>query len=176
MALDPSHVGRRYGPYRFTVGVEHLRDFVAATGMGVPGRVFRTPPPGAHPWTWDEQAAAASPYGGLVAPPAFAATFAIEPFAAACTDPALGIDVTRLVHGEQQLELAGPIRPGDVLVTTGELTRVKSRKGLEIFDVTTESVNQRGELVVRGVWTGVVRPGGALGLLLAARRILGAGR
>lgn len=176
MAIDASHVGRRYGPFRFTVGLEHLRDFVAATGMGVPGRVLRAPPPAAHPWTWDERAAAASPYGGIVAPPSYAATFAIEPFAAACTDPALAIDVMRLVHGEQELELRGPIRPGDVMTTTGEISRVKSRKGLEIFDVTTETVNQRGELVVRGVWTAVVRGGGALGLLRAAGKRLGAGR
>jgi acyl dehydratase len=173
MAVDRVHLGRRYGPYRFAVGLEPIRDFVAATGMGVPGRLFRTPPPAPHPWTWDEQAAATSPWGGLVAPPAFAATFAVEPFAAACADPALGIDLGRLVHGEQELELGGPIRPGDVMTTTGELTDLKVRGKLEIFQITTTSVNQRGETVVRGVWTAVVRRGGALGPLLALRRLLG---
>jgi acyl dehydratase len=173
MPIPAILLGRSYGPYRFTVGLEHLRDFVAATGMGVPGRLFRTPPPAPHPWTWDEQAAAASPWGGLVAPPAFASTFAVEPFAAACADPALGIDVRRLVHGEQEFEFLGPIRPGDVLTTSGELTDLKVRGRLEIFQITTTSVNQRGETVVRGVWTAVIRGGGALGPLLALRRLLG---
>jgi acyl dehydratase len=173
MALDRKHLGRRYGPYRFTVGLEHVRDFVAATGMGVPGRVLRAPPEGAHPWTWDEEAAATSPYGGLVAPPAFAATFAIEPFSAACTDPALGIDLVRLVHGEQAFQWFGPIRPGDVLTTTGEITDLRERGPLDFLEVTTTSVDARGELVVRGVWTAVIRGGGRLAM--AARRLMGRG-
>lgn len=173
MPVDRKHLGRRYGPYRFTVGLEHLRDFVAATGMGVPGRVFQSPPPAPHPWTWDEAAAAASPHGGIVAPPSFAATFAIEPFAAACGDPALGIDVLRLVHGEQAFELGGAIRPGDVLTTTGEITALREKGPLDFVEVTTTSVNQRGETVVRGVWTAVIRNGGSLGLLLARWRLRG---
>lgn len=159
MPVDPRHAGRRYGPYRFTVGLEHLRDFAAATGMGVPGRALAVRPEGAHPWTWDEEAAAASPHGGLVAPPTYAATFAIQPFAAACTDPELGLDLMRLVHGEQALELAGPIRPGDVLTTTGEITALREKGALDFVEVTTTSVNQRGERVVRGVWTAIVRNG-----------------
>ena len=119
MPIDKQHLGRRYGPYTFTAGLQQIKDFAATTGGGVPGRVFGVAPTEAHPWTWDEAAAAASPHGGIVAPPSFAATFAIEPFAAACGDPALGIDVVRLVHGEQAFELGGPIRPGDVLTTTG---------------------------------------------------------
>jgi acyl dehydratase len=173
MALDPRHLGRRYGPFRFTAGLEQIRDFAAATGMGIPGRVLGAPPEGAHPWTWDEQAAAASPHGGIVAPPAFAATFAIEPFSAACRDPALGIDLVRLVHGEQAFELLAPVRPGDVLTTTGEITALRTKGPLDFVEVTTDSLNQRGEAVVRGVWTAVIRTGGAPGLLLAARRLLG---
>lgn len=176
MAVDRRHLGRRYGPYHFTAGLESIRDFVAATGMGVPGRVVRAPPAAAHPWTWDEQAAAASPYGGLVAPPSYAACFAIEPFAAACADPALGIDLVRLVHGQQELEWLGPVRPGDVLTTTGEITSLRERGPIDFVEVTTTSVNQRGETVVRGVWTALIRSGGGLGLLLAARRLLGIGR
>ncbi|HSM93746.1 MAG TPA: MaoC family dehydratase N-terminal domain-containing protein [Anaeromyxobacteraceae bacterium] len=175
MPIDRKHLGRRYGPYRFVVGVEHVRDFVAATGMGVPGRVLGATPPGAHPWTWDEAAAAASPHGGLVAPPSFAATFAIEPFSAACMDPALGIDLQRLVHGEQEFEHQAPIRPGDVMTTTGEITDLRERGPLDFVEVTTTSVNQRGETVVRGAWTAIIRGGRALGMLLAARRLMGKG-
>lgn len=176
MGIDPRHLGRRYGPYRFTVGLEHLRDFVAATGMGVPGRVLGMPPAGVHPWTWDEAAAARSPHRGLVAPPAYAATFAIEPFSAACRDPALGIDLRRLVHGEQSLELFGPIRPGDVLTTTGEITGLRGKGSLDFLEVTTASVNLRGETVVRATWTAVIRGGWAVGFALAVARLRGMGR
>ncbi len=157
MPIDKQHLGRRYGPYVFTVGLEQIRDVAAATGGGVPGRVFGVPPAQAHPWTWDEAAARASPHGGVIAPPGFATTFAIQPFSAACSDPALAVNVLRLVHGEQELELLGVIRPGDVLTTTGEITRLQDRANLDFLEVTTTTVNQRGETVVRGVWTAIIR-------------------
>jgi acyl dehydratase len=157
VAIDHQHLGRRYGPYRFAVGLEHVKDFVAATGGGVPGRVFCAPPTTYHPWTWDEAAASASPHGGIVAPPTFAATFAIQPFATACADPALAVNVLRLVHAEQAFELGDPIRPGDLLETTGEITRIQERGNLDFLEVTTETRNQRGALVVRGVWTAIIR-------------------
>jgi acyl dehydratase len=155
--IDKKHLGRRYGPYLFAVGVEQIRDFAAATGGGVPGRVFGSPPADAHPWTWDEEAAGRSPYGGLVASPGFAAAFAIQPFSSACGDPELGINVLRLLHGAQELELLAPIRPGDLLTTTGEITRLQDRGNLDFIDVTTTTVDQRGATVVRGVWSAVIR-------------------
>ncbi len=157
MAIDRRHLGRRYGPYVFTVGLEHVVAFAAATGGGVPGRVFSAPPAQAHPLTWDEGAARAGPHGGVVAPPGFAATFAIEPFARASSDPELALDLLRLVHGEQELELLELVRPGDVLTTSGEITRLRERASLELLEVTTTTTNQHGRLVVRGVWTAIVR-------------------
>jgi acyl dehydratase len=157
MAVDRAHLGRRYGPYVYAAGREDVRDFTAAVGGGVPGHVFSAPPDRAHPLTWDEEAALAGPHGGIVAPPGFAAVFAIEPFARAVADPALGLDLVRLLHGEQDLEWLEPVRPGDVLVTTGEISRLDTRGSLEVVEVTTTSVNQHGRTVVRGVWTAVVR-------------------
>lgn len=157
MPIDRKHLGRRYGPYRFAVGEEHVRSFVAATGGGVPGRVFSAPPAFAHPLTWDEGAASASPNGGIVAPPTFATAFAIQPFSAAISDPALAVNVLRLVHGEQEFEFLEVVRPGDVLVTTGVITRIQDRANLDFLAVTTETTNQHGRLVVRGVWTAIVR-------------------
>ncbi len=157
MPVDRAHLGRRYGPFTFSVGPEHVRSFVAAVGGGVPGRVFSAPPDRAHPLTWDEEAAKAGPHGGIVAPPGFAATFAIEPFARAISDPDLALDLLRLVHGEQELEFLEPIRPGDVLTTTGSISRLDRRGPLDIVEVTTATLNQHGRTVVRGVWTAVVR-------------------
>ena len=158
MPVDKKYLGRRYGPYRFQVSVEHIKDFVAATGGGVPGHAFAAAPDRHHhPWTWDEEAAKASPHGGIVAPPAFATTFAIEPFARACVDPELAVNVLRLVHGEQEFEFHEPVRPGDVLETVGEITRLQERGNLDFVEVTTTTRNQHGRLVVKGVWTAIVR-------------------
>jgi acyl dehydratase len=155
--IDARHIGRRYGPYRFEVGLERIRDFVAAVGGGVPGRVFSAPPPDPHPFTWEEAAARSSRHGGLIAPPAFATAFAIQPFAVACSDPELQLNVLRLVHGEQEFEFFDVIRPGDVIETVGEITRIQERGNLDFLEVTTTSTNQRGRPVVRGVWTAIVR-------------------
>jgi acyl dehydratase len=155
--IDRKHLGRRYGPFTFAVGLQHVRDFVAAVGGGVPGHVFSAPPDRVHPWTWDEEAARRSPVGGLVAPPTFATAFAIEPFAKACSDPELGVNVLRLVHGEQEFEFLEPVRPGDVLETTGDITRLQERGNLDFLEVTTTTRNQHGRVVVKGVWTAIIR-------------------
>lgn len=157
MPIDRKHLGRTYGPFVFSVGAQHVRDFVSATGGGVPGHVFYAPPDRAHPFTWDETAAAASRHGGIIAPPTFAAAFAIEPFARACADPELEVNVLRLVHGDQELELLEPVRPGDVLTTVGEITRIQDRGNLDFLEVTTTTTNQHGRLAVRGVWTAIIR-------------------
>jgi acyl dehydratase len=157
MPIDRAHLGRRYGPFRYDVARQAILDFVAAVGGGVPGRVFPAPPDRAHPHTVDADLARAAGLPDLVAPPTFATVFAIQPFAAACADPALALNVLRLVHSEQDFEFHAPVHPGDVLETSGEITRVQVRGSLDFLEVTTESKNQRGELVVRGVWTAIVR-------------------
>ncbi len=157
MPIDRRHLGRRYGPYVFHVGLQHVKDFATATGGGVPGHAFSSPPEHAHPLTVDEDAARRGPHGGIVAPPTFAAAFAMEPFAKACSDPELALNVLRLVHGEQDLELVEPVRPGDVLTTTGEITRIQERGNLDFLEVTTTTRNQHGRVAVRGVWTAIIR-------------------
>jgi acyl dehydratase len=158
MAIDRKHLGRRYGPYRYVVGSEKIRDFALTVSGGIPGRVFPsspTEPP--HPFFVDEEAAKASPYGSLVAPPMFAVNFAMQPFAVACADPALEIDLVRLVHGEQEFEFSGVIRPGDVIETLGEISELRSRGPLDFLTVKTTSKNQRGEVVVEALWTAIIR-------------------
>ena len=157
MGIDPRHVGRRYGPFRTTVCAERIRDFATVVAGGVPGIFGAEVGAAPHPWTFDEEAARASPHGALVAPPTFAVTFAMKPFALACGDPELGIDLVRLLHAEQEFEYGAPVRPGDVLTTHGEIAEVRSKGSLDFVVVRTETRNQGGEMVVVGRWTGVVR-------------------
>jgi len=155
MPFHRRHLGRRYGPYRFEVGRESILDFVAAIDGGVPGRLFWGSGSGSRA-TGGEAAPAENP-PPLAAPPAYAAVFAMQPFATACADQELGLNILRLVHGEQAFDFLEPVRSGDVLVTTGEITRVQERGNLDLLEVTTETVNQHSRLVVRGVWTAIVR-------------------
>ncbi len=156
MSIDPRHVGRRYGPYRNTVCAEQIRAFAVAVAGGVPG-YFASAPGNPHPWSVDDEAARSSPHGALVAPPTFGVTFAMKPFAEACSDPELGIDLVRLLHAEQEFEHGPPVRPGDVLTTTGEIVEIRGKGSLDFLVVCTETVNAAGERVLVGRWTAVVR-------------------
>jgi acyl dehydratase len=49
------------------------------------------------------------------------------------------------------------MRPGDLLTTVGEITRIDERGNMDVVEVTTTTTNQHGRLVVRGVWTAVIR-------------------
>lgn len=151
-------VGRRYGPYAYEASLEKIRDFALAVSGGVPTRLYghpADPPP--HPWFMDEDAGRASPYGSVIAPPTFGAVFAMQPFAAALVDPVLAMDLPRIVHGEQELRFGEPVRPGDRLVTTGEVASIEKRGKLDAVVIRSSTTNQRGRPVLEGVWTAVVR-------------------
>jgi acyl dehydratase len=157
--IDRAHLGRRYGPYRYVVGAEQIRDFAVTVAGGMPGRVFVGEPPEApHPYFVDEAAALASRHRGLIAPPTFCVRFAMQPFARACADPALGLDLVKLLHGEQAFAYGDPVRPGDALVTTGEIVELREKAGMDFLTVKTVTTNQHGRLVVEGTWKAVVRP------------------
>ncbi len=156
--LFASAVGRRYGPYAYAVGLEELRDFAVVLAGGVPGRVFAgAPPEEPHPLCVDEAAARAGPHGGLVGFPTACVRFALEPFARACIDPSLGVNLTRLLHGEQAFEFGVPFRPGDRLTTTGTIVEARARPKMDLFTLESTTTRADGALVVRGRWTAVVR-------------------
>jgi acyl dehydratase len=157
MAVDASLIGRRWGPFRYTVGLEKLREYVAAISGGAPNLGLGGLPEDVHPVLHDEAAAALGPYRSVIGFPTFAVTFAMAPFGAALLDPALGVDLLRLVHGEQDFEFLEVLRPGDVLTTHGELVEVTRRGRNEVVVVSTESTNQHGKPAVRGRFTGVIR-------------------
>src|SRR5574342_956884 len=151
MAIDGRHVGRRYGPYRYAVGEGKIAGFAVTAAGGTPGRVFGAASREvAHPFHLDGEAARPSPHGSIIAPPMFAVTFAMQPFSDACSDPALGLDLLRLVHGEQEFAWHGVIRPGDVMETVGEVAEARSKGPLDFLVVKTTSTDQRGRVVVEG--------------------------
>jgi acyl dehydratase len=158
MPLSPSHVGRQYGPYRYTLGVEKMREFAFAIAGGVPSSSAGAgAPPGLNPLFHDEAAAKAGPYGAVIAFPTFAVNFAMRPFTEAVADPALGVELIRVVHGEQEFEFHEVMRAGDVMTTIGRIAQISQKANLDFIVVETESRNQDDRLVVSAKWTAVVR-------------------
>jgi len=157
MPLDPAFVGKKYGPFRYQLGLEKMREFAYAVAGAVPASGFSEAPEGLHPLLHDENAAKKGPYGSVIAFPTFAVNFAIAPFAAAVRDPELGINLVMVVHGEQEFEFFDVLRAGEVVTTTGSITEIYEKSQKDFLIVVTESRNAQGKLVLRGTWTAVVR-------------------
>jgi len=150
-------LGQTWGPFRYVMGAEKMREYAVAISGGVPSYISTGLPEDLHPVLHDEAAAARSPWGSLIAFPMFAVLFSIAPAQAALLDPAMEVDVFRVLHGEQEYEFREVLRPGDVLLTTGTLESHSVRGANALFVIRTDSVNQHGRLAVRGRFTAFVR-------------------
>lgn len=161
MPIDKRFIGRKYGPFEYEAGAEKMREFALAVGGGIPSTGFSAAraPDSLHPLLHDRAAGSASRFGSIIAMPNFAVTFAIGPFASACSDPELGINLLRLVHGEQEFEFFRPVRPGDVLTTVGQIDDVSSKAGLDFLVVGSKTHDRAGAAVVNGRWVAIIRQG-----------------
>jgi acyl dehydratase len=101
--------------------------------------------------------------GGVVAPPMFGVVVTWQSVLGAVMDPAVGADLLRLVHGEQDMEFGAPIRPGDRITSTAKIESIETKSTGETMDVRLEAKNQRGEAVVRATFSVFIRGGGRRG-------------
>jgi acyl dehydratase len=74
----------------------------------------------------------------------------------------LGINVSRILHGEEEYEYIAPIYPGDVLTGTTTVVEGKTRQGsggytMDIITTETRYVNQNNQHVLNTRATVVVR-------------------
>jgi acyl dehydratase len=128
-----------------TVTEEAVRAFCAVTGTD-------------HPWCTDPAAARAAGYVGVVAPPMFAAAYALGAVDALQHDPRAGIAAERAVHGAQSFRWPGvPVVAGDVVETTARLGARRWHGTLELVEILTAST-VAGRPVCEGVWTAAIRP------------------
>jgi len=136
MALNPEFVGRAYPPGpSYLVGREKVREF--ATAIGDDNPVFHDP-----------AAAAALGYTDVVAPPTFAVMIAMKASGVVVQDPELGLDYTRVVHGEQRFEYARPIVAGDELVVSVSIEAIRSMAGNDMVTTRGDVSTVAGEHVV----------------------------
>jgi acyl dehydratase len=143
MALDPSFVGRTYPPTEpYTVSREKIREFAAAIGATE----------AAHR---DPAAATALGYADLVAPPTFPVVVSMAANQALIDDPALGLDFSRVVHGDQRFAYTRPVQAGDSLVAASTVEEILSRGGHDFLTTRTEIATEVGEPVVT-VWSRLV--------------------
>jgi acyl dehydratase len=133
----------------YEVSREKIREYVAAIGDRSP----------VHS---DAAAARALGYRDVIAPPTFAAVFAMTPIRRALGDPDWpkppGLSVTRILHGEQSFEFRRPIVPGDHLLIQCIVDDVHEKNGLVFLIVATRVDSRSGEPILEGRSTLVLRP------------------
>jgi acyl dehydratase len=145
--VDQSVVGRTFTPVTARVEPGRLRFFLDTIGETNP--LYR-----------DKSAARAAGYADAAVPPTY--LFCLEMMDAA--EPfeflnALGIDIARVLHGEQRFDYHAPIAIGDTLTFRPRVTSVTEKKGgaMTLIAIATEVINQDGVHVADTSRTVVVR-------------------
>jgi len=145
MPLDQSFIGRVYPPTEpYEVGREKIREFADAVGDTNPA--YRDP-----------DAAKALGHPDVIAPPTFAIVLTSRAAQQVIMDPELGVDYSRVVHGEQRFAHVRPIHAGDALTVVVSVENVRAAAGNDIVSTKGEVSTVDGEPVLTAFATLVVR-------------------
>ncbi len=142
MGLSPDCVGRRYSAPAEIVDPARAAAYGAALlPAGTPdGR----PAPGGPRDT-----------GPL---PTYAAAYLLQPIVTQLfQDDSVGLDLPRLVHGEQSFTCHRPLRFGERLHPEGVITAVETRRQLDLLTITATARDDAGEAVVSGTTLFIIR-------------------
>jgi acyl dehydratase len=135
--------------YTFAVEKDKITEFAIAVSQNENKEQI-------NPIYYDEEAAKKAGYQGIPIPPTFpTATFFWTGGGLMGTVKALGIDLNRLLHREEEYEYFGSIYAGDVITRKMKvIDMIKKGTGNRSVEVTvleTELINQRGELVLKSL-------------------------
>jgi acyl dehydratase len=135
--VDTSIIGRVTEPRTITVEQGQVQFFARATGAK--NRIY-----------WDLEAAVAAGHPAIPAPPTF--LFSLDMLAPAKETSVLkilGVDIGKVLHGEQRFSYKKQIYAGDEITLTTEVTDAYDKKGgaLQFIVSETTAVNQHGEAV-----------------------------
>jgi acyl dehydratase len=145
MSVDPTFIGRVYPPTDpYEVGREKIREF--ADAVSDPNPAYRDP-----------AAARALGYPDVIAPPTFALEVTLRAGHQVIMDPELGIDYSRVVHGEQRFVHHRPIHAGDLLRVVVSVEDIRQAAGNDIVTTKSDVQTVDGEAVLSAYSTIVAR-------------------
>ena len=135
--IDRSFIGVESEPRVTEVEKGQLKFFAKATGE-------------TNPIYWDEEAARAAGYPTLPAPPTFAFSLHLGAPAKVGSIFDMGLDLRRIVHGEQAFTHHSMIYAGDTMTLTTSTVDIYEKKNgaLDFIVQDTRAVNQKGRLCV----------------------------
>ena len=136
MALNQDFIGKVYDASpAYEVGREKIREFALAIGD-------------MNPAYHDDVHARALGHRDLIAPPTFPFVITMRAMAVAMFDPGLGLDYSRVVHGEQRFAYTRPVTAGDRLVVVTTIENIRVAAGNDILTTRSEVLTEDGEPVV----------------------------
>lgn len=146
--IDRRHIGLTLPAFEVDVEKGRLRFFAKATGQ-------------TDPVYLDDEAARAAGHPGLPVPPSFLFCLEMDAPNPGELRDRLGIDIARVLHGEQRFVFHGLAHAGDRLSFEQRVADIYDKKGgaLEFVVRETRVSNQRGEPVADLIATTVVRNG-----------------
>ncbi len=134
--IDRAHIGREFPPHSAAVETSRLRLFAKATGEDRPEYL-------------NDLAARAAGFSSLPAPPTFLSTLENEVPDNMAWLVQIGVDVARVLHGQQSFTYKRQVFAGDVLTFRPRISNIYDKKGgtLEFILRTTEVTDQTGKPV-----------------------------
>jgi acyl dehydratase len=108
--------GKEYAPFVVTVERGKIKEFARAIGD-------------LSPFYLDDTVGRASEWGDIIAPPTFPTTFRDENADTGAMLKDLGVDISRILHGEQEFEYWKPIRPGETYLCQSRITDIYEKAG-----------------------------------------------
>jgi acyl dehydratase len=145
MAIDASFVGRVYPPTpSYQVGRAKIREFAAS--IGDPNPIYHDP-----------AVANEAGYPDVIAPPTFAIVMTLPAGDQVTKDPALGLDYSRVVHGDQRFIYQRPIVAGDDLRVVVTVESIKTVGGNDLVGLRADVLDSADRPVLSALSTLVAR-------------------
>ncbi|GAA1935844.1 MaoC family dehydratase N-terminal domain-containing protein [Microbacterium aoyamense] len=136
MPVNPELVGRTFPPTAsYLVGREKVREFARAVFADDPQHV-------------DPVAAQALGYADVVAPPTFAMVIQDLTLQQLLAEPDSGIELSRVLHGEQRFAYTRPIVAGDELTARLTVSAIRALGGNAMVTSDAVITDASGEHVV----------------------------
>jgi acyl dehydratase len=147
--FDKSKVGHSFSPFTFEVERGKIRELALAIGDDNP--IYQS-----------KEAAQAAGYPDVPIYPTSPTAFSFWGNAQMIDQlSSLGINLMRVLHGEEEYEYLTPIYPGDTLTGVMRLVDVRSRQTreatLDVLTIETDYTNQHDKLVLKARQVMIVR-------------------
>ncbi|OGP90245.1 MAG: hypothetical protein A2031_05290 [Deltaproteobacteria bacterium RBG_19FT_COMBO_43_11] len=147
--VDKSKIGFEFPAYTMVVEKAKIAEFAAAVALKDSKNEI-------DPIYYDEEAAKQAGYKGIPVPPTFMTSFFFWADGLMRIMKALDVDLSKLLHSEEEYEYFGDIYPGDVITSKMKVVEMYERgkrdrigRFVNVTVLETEIINQRGELVVK---------------------------